>query len=166
MKVTLYNAVSLDGFIASSDKSIKWTSQEDEKRYIHDAYEVGHIIVGRTTFEEMSGSQNFDIAQVQSYILSSQDSNNPNWGQSPEEIVSILESKNVAEALLFGGGKANAAFLQSQLIDELNLTFHSVILGSGKKLFDSEEAFDVRLEQINEEILAEGVIKRIYKIIY
>jgi len=53
MKVTLYMATSLDGFIAKSDMSTNWISDRDFEIFDNKMKEHGCIILGNTTFKEV-----------------------------------------------------------------------------------------------------------------
>ena len=59
MKITLFLAMSLDGFIAKPDDSVTW-SQDVWDTYAILCSEVGNLIVGRRTFELMKTAGDLD----------------------------------------------------------------------------------------------------------
>jgi len=57
--------------------------------------------------------------------------------QKPREVVESLGKRGFKKAMLIGGSRLNASFLQDSLIDEIWLTVVGVIFGQGLSLFES-----------------------------
>jgi len=169
MKITLYMAISTDGFIAKKDGDSDWVSPVDTANFEKAMQDNGCIIVGRKTFDQYQG----DICPVKGVTnivvtsdksLKSDESNVHFVTGSVEEIIEVIKQKGHEKALLIGGGITNALFLKAGAIDEIVLSVHPLILGNGIKLFESAEV-DVKLRLISETKLDEGLIQGKYKIL-
>ncbi len=136
MKVTLYNAISLDGFIARKDFDSDWVSPKDAEMFEAKCKEVGCIIVGRITFERYPDL--YPMAGVLSVVISSVKSGQGDGYEfvaSPEVALALASSRGYKEVILVGGAKANAAFLNAKMIDEMILDVHPFYLGEGIGVF-------------------------------
>lgn len=52
MKITLYMATTIDGFIAKNDGDSDWVSPIDTDNFMAEINKRGCIIVGRTTYDQ------------------------------------------------------------------------------------------------------------------
>ncbi len=163
MKLTLYNAISIDGFIATKNGDTSWVNAIDWEVFEKLSYETKHLICGRTTYEEVLKNNDFDTNLIELYCLTTQPKEN-NEFKSPEDILKNLKSKSVDNALLIGGGITNASFLKENLIDEVILSIHPIILGDGVRLFEGEET-KLDLEKISVTELGEGLVQVRYRVI-
>lgn len=68
------------------------------------------------------------------------------------------------EILLIGGGTTNGLFLKDNLIDEMFLSVHPIILGDGIRLFEGVEKI-LKLETLGAKILSEGLVQIHYRIV-
>ena len=169
MKVTLYMAISADGFIAKKDGDSDWVSPVDTANFEKAIKEHGCIIVGRKTFDQYQGDI-YPIDGVTNIVVTSDKalkSDKPNVyfvAGSVKEIIESIKQKGHDKALLIGGGTTNASFLNANAIDDMILSVHPLILGNGIKLFESEEV-DIKLELVSETKLEEGLIQERYKLL-
>lgn len=65
--------------------------------------------------------------------------------------------------LLIGGGHVNGSFIQNNLIDEVFLSVHPLILGEGIKIFENFRK-QVDLDFVGSEEMEEGLVQLHYKI--
>ncbi|MFS8159087.1 MAG: dihydrofolate reductase family protein [Candidatus Roizmanbacteria bacterium] len=167
MKVTLYMAISADGFIATKDGDSDWVSEMDTQNFEKAMSNRGCVIMGRTTFEQYLGDL-YPVKGITNIVLSSEnkkyDSENVFPASSPQEAVDLAKKEGHDEALLIGGGKTSRAFLDAGLIDEMILVIHPLLLGDGMQIFSGEKEIK-NLERINSEELDEGLIKVYYKVL-
>ena len=56
MKVKLYNAISLDGFIGTNNGDVGWVSEVDVPYFNAEMQRAGCIVIGRKTFEQFQGN--------------------------------------------------------------------------------------------------------------
>jgi len=57
MRIRLYYAATLDGFIADAGGAVSWLDAYNGRRYGYDAFmrEIGLIVAGRTTYDQALG---------------------------------------------------------------------------------------------------------------
>jgi dihydrofolate reductase len=146
MRIVLYAAVSVDGFIADENGGTDWV--KDDEFFEKTCYEFGCIVMGHKTFKEY-GEPPFE--NVQHLVLSSNagmdlNHSNVNYVNSPENAVKKAKELGFDKLLVIGGGKCNASFAKAGLVDELWLDIHPLILGSGVKLLgDCNKELDLQL---------------------
>ncbi|NTV55278.1 MAG: dihydrofolate reductase [Candidatus Moranbacteria bacterium] len=145
MNVTLYMAVSADGFIARKDDSTPW-SDEEWAAFLTEVHSVGNMIIGRRTFESIvERSSSFEeygsavlVVVSESMMRDSKADSNVLVVDSPEAALRLLDERGFSCSLLAGGATLNAAFLKSGLVDTLVLDVEPRVLGSGLRLFSGE----------------------------
>lgn len=168
MKVRLYNAISLDGFIAKKDGDSDWVSEADWETFEAEMQQAGCIVVGRKTFEQYQGEL-YPVEGILNIVMTKDESKLNEEGNviytnnNPEEIIQLAQDKNVNYILLIGGGNANASFIEKGLVDEVVVTVHPLLLGDGIRLFESGEIFQ-NLEKLSVSELADDLIQIIYKV--
>ncbi|HEY9049845.1 MAG TPA: dihydrofolate reductase family protein [Ohtaekwangia sp.] len=136
-KVILGVAVSLDGLIEGPNGEYDWCFTDQD--YGMDAFmqRIDAIFYGRKSYE-VAGSYIFPSKKV--YIFSNTLNHAPAGtelvqGDGIEEAKKILQQPG-KDIWLFGGASLTAAFLNANLIDEIWLSIHPIILGQGKPLFE------------------------------
>lgn len=141
MKVTLMNAISVDGFIAKSDGDSDWVV--DDELFNKAIAEFGCILIGHTTFTQYEGVL-YPVEGAVTFVYSSDASlqctstdNLKFVHGSPKEVLGQVTKAGFEQVLLGGGGKTNAAFAKAGLIDEMILDIHPLVLGKGVRLFDN-----------------------------
>lgn len=165
MKVTLYMAVSIDGFIAKNDGDSDWVSPVDSVIFEQKIKEKGCIVVGRRTFNQFHGDL-YPVKGITNIVITS-DKRKANKSDevifvgSPEEALKVAQGKGHTEVLLIGGGTTNGLFLKANLIDEIFLSVHPLILGDGIKLFEGCE-IKLDLREISIKQLDEGLVQLHY----
>src|SRR3972149_942623 len=166
MKITLYMAISIDGYVAKKDGDSDWVSEIDTKNFEREIKEKGCIILGRRTFKQYEGEL-YPVKDVTNIVLttnSSIENSYPNviYVNSPKEAIETATNKGHDEALLIGGGTTNGLFFKEGLIDEVILSVHPLILGDGIKLFEDVEKM-LELQLLNTEEIGNGIIQLVYK---
>jgi len=168
MKVTLYMAVSIDGFIAKKDGDSDWVSPVDSTNFEQKIKEKGCIFVGRRTFDQYQGDL-YPVKGVTNIVLTSDlslksENDDVIYAQSPSDAIKQAQEKGHDRALLIGGGTTNGLFLKEGLIDEVFLSVHPLILGNGIKLFEGIET-DLKLRFIDQKELGEGLAQLHYRVV-
>ncbi len=168
MKLTLYMAMSLDGFIAGDDDSTRWSDTE-WSAYAEFVKSKGNLVIGRRTYEMMLSNGDFEkIGKPFTVVLSETRSGSPDgktmFVKTPEEAIAVLKGQGFTEAVLGGGTGANTAFLQAGFIDEVYLDIESQFFGSGKRLFDPTVPVP-KLKVLGTEKLGETVIRLRYRLV-
>lgn len=168
MKVVLYMAMTLDGFVAKKDGDSDWVSPVDSKIFEQKIHEAGCIILGRKTFEQYQGEL-YPVAGVLNIILTTNKRikfNQPNviYVLTPLEATKLAQEKGYDNALLIGGGTTNGLFLKENLIDEIFLTIYPLIFGNGIKLFANIEK-ETYLKLVSQKDIGEGLNQLHYRIL-
>lgn len=146
--VTLYIAMSIDGFIADEEGGISWLDAVDESGedygYGHFYDEVDVLVMGRATYEQILEFGQWPYEGKPTYVFSSKPKPSPREdvafiSKSPEDLIEQIEQDDsIQRVWLVGGGKLNASFLQAGLVDELIISVIPVVLGNGIRLFQGE----------------------------
>ena len=147
MKISVFIATSLDGFIADSVGNIDFlhsfpNPDGNDLGYSNFMKNVDAILMGRTTFEVVCS---FDMDwpyHVPVFVLSNSMSQLPAKTRGKAHILNGDLKKVTHDILKKGyqnlyidGGKTIQSFLKEDLIDELIITTIPVLLGGGIPLF-------------------------------
>jgi len=166
MKVILYMATTVNGYISKENNETPWSEEEwlSFSKFVKD---TKNIIVGKNTYEIMIESNEFKkIGNPFTVIVSKKDFvHNSNFAiaKSPKEALKILKEKHFAKALVAGGGMLNSSFMKEKLIDEIYLDVEPLVFGKGIKLF-SDNNFEAKLELIKTKKLSKNTIQLHYRI--
>lgn len=168
MQITLYIAPSIDGYIATTTKDSEWVSPVCGESFMQTINDYGCIILGSHTYDQYMGEM-YPIKDVLNIVLSSdptRTSDNPNlvFVQTVEAALSAAADHGHTKALLIGGGTINASFLAADLIDDLILDIHPLILGKGIKAFENIEKF-VRLRRTSVKPMDDDLVQIRYQVI-
>ena len=162
MKVTLYNAISLDGFIATPEGNSDWVSEFDAPHFQEEIKKSKCVVIGSKTFKQFEG-EIFPIKEVLNIVMtksSTIESNCENviiTNSTPQAVIKLAEEKGFSSILLVGGGHVNGSWLSQGLIDEIIVDIHPLVLGKGIKLFESEAVFQ-NYEKVSLEELEQGLV--------
>ncbi len=167
-RVVVTEFISLDGVIedpggSEGFKHGGWSfkfdrGEEGDEFKLDETMDSEAMLLGRVTYEgfadawpEREGEFADKFNNVPKYVVSST-LRDPEWNNSTvlsgdvaEEIAKLKEE---VDGVILVGGSAQLvqALLENDLIDELRLMIHPVVLGSGKRLFgDADEMKSLRL---------------------
>ena len=165
MKIILYMAMSVDGYIADASDDAPW-SDTIWNKYLETVEEYGNIVVGRRTYEIMESAGDFNEFKKKPFtvVLSTTLSGEGiAVAGDPQQAQELVNSKGLETMLIGGGGKTGAAFLDAGLVDEVRIDIEPVLLGDGIPLL--EAAKNVKLNTKAVEQLAEGVVHIEYEVV-
>ncbi len=169
MKILIYMAVSVDGFISNKRGIPDWLSTEYGKGFFEICQKTNAVIMGRKTFDIL-GVDNLPLESDGTTIVLTSDpgrmSVNPTvffTDKTPAEITAFLDEKNYTEAVIVGGAAAATGFIEAGLVDEIQLVTEPVIFGSGLPLINNP-GIELKLSLEGIEKLNQNTIKTIYKI--
>lgn len=143
-KVVLYIATSLDGYIARPNGAVDWLDDlevDGEDNSYYEFYQtIGTVVMGRLTYDEvLKLADNFPYADKPCYVLSrSAHAPAPHVTFTDEDIETLiprLQQSSDGDVWLIGGGQIVAAFLEKNLLDELQIAIIPKVLGDGIPLF-------------------------------
>lgn len=141
-KISVYKAMSIDGFIARSDGSLDWLEQvhKHQEDYGYEQFfsTVDALIIGRKTYGYPAEIEVWPYNGKRVIVLSSTlQSVKPEaelYRGDLVQLVSKLSSEGIRH-ILVEGGETVSHFLRAKLIDEMILSIIPVLLGSGIPLF-------------------------------
>lgn len=162
-KLFSFLAVSADGYHADAGRGVGWQTfgPEFADYSVEQLDEVDTLVLGRTTFEELSAYWTSDLGpQFDARIAGRMNSlaklvvsrtlDSVSWGDSPAQLTTVealAEFKQTPglDAAILGSPTLTAALLRSGLVDELRLMINPIILGGGLRAFDTAGTVPLRL---------------------
>ena len=139
-RIKLYIATSLDGYIARPDGGIDWLATEGDYGYARFYDSIDTVVMGRRTYETALSFGDYPYPDKTGYVFSRAragaiDENVTYLSEDVEQFARDLRHRPGRDIWLVGGGELARAFFEKNLIDELDLFVHPVLLGSGIPLF-------------------------------
>ncbi|MER7678243.1 dihydrofolate reductase family protein [Streptomyces sp. NPDC096934] len=160
-KIVLMMSVSLDGYIEGPDHEIGWHRVDEElhRHFNEEISRFGALLDGRVTHELMAAywpTADQDPASTPTEaefagiwrdipkIVYSRTLERSDWNTTvvrevvPEEVRALKEEPGGDLGL--GGADLAATFLRHDLVDELRIYVHPVLIGGGTPLFPKADA--------------------------
>ncbi len=143
-KVTFSVANSLDNYIARKDGAVDWLlSGEEMASALAEFWKtIDTVVMGRRTYEPAlkSGTPIPTFPGVKNYVLSrtlkeSPDKNVEIIREDAAVFVRKLKTEEGKDIFIMGGGLLAKPLFEANLIDEVMVNIHPVLLGSGIPLF-------------------------------
>ena len=177
-KVVLFMSVSIDGFFEGPNRELDWQRvDEDLHTHFNELLAgMGAFLDGRVTYELMAAfwpTADSDPAAPKPVvefariwrempkIVYSRTLERADWNATivPEVVVDeVLELKaQPGGDLVLGGADLAATFLRHDLVDEIRLYVHPVLLGRGHRLFrEADKTLD--LDLVESRAFGNGVV--------
>lgn len=168
MKVIMYPAITLDGFIADlNGECYSWISEEDEALYEQKIADAGCSLVGRKTYEqyiEDYPAENGSTTFVYTHSTDYEDTEKVKFVHgTPQEVLDQIAEQGFSEVILTGGGELNGSFAEAGHINEIIVSIYGVTLGEGIPLFGSHKP-KLNLELLSSTQNVPGVVKNHYSV--
>lgn len=172
MKVILYMATTMNGYIAKEDNDTGWVTEIEWASFSNMIRTGGNMIIGRRTYETMLENDEFDksgLNDIKTVVLTNSSStkiHNPKFisvVKSPKEAVDILRNQGFETIMVCGGGDLNSSFMRDGLIDEIYLDVEPIAFGRGIKLFLDAD-FEAKLELLGVKNLSPDEVQLHYKV--
>lgn len=176
MKVSVFIATSLDGFIARQNGDIDWLMSagdpDDTEDYGYKAFSdsVDCMVMGRNSLEKVLSFSQWPYEGKRVIVLSSTMKQVPPQVAGKVELYSgplqNLVNTLKAEAcrrLYIDGGKTIQSFLREGLVTDLTITTIPILLGEGLPLFGTTGR-DIKLKHINTEAYPNGFVISTYEV--
>ena len=165
-RVVLFSGMSIDGFVDGPGGDISW-HRVDEELHVHMNDVIGQasgLLEGRVSHQLMceywpTADQDPDappaivefagIWRRLPKVVYSRTLDSDHWATVVREVVPAeVEALKEGEGyLIVGGANLGATFLALDLVDELRVYIHPVLVGDGKRLFPGGVARDWELEE-------------------
>lgn len=177
-KVTLGLANSLDNFIARKDGGSDWLHWSSEIAEISARFmkTVDVLVMGRKTYEVMLAVGETSYPGATNYVFTrapkkaaalrkrvGKQANVQIVSDDAATFVGQLKSTTGKGIAVFGGGELASSLFHADLIDEVVLNVHPIILGSGIPLFQPMKR-QIDLELLKAKRLRNGCIVLSYRI--
>ncbi|PXV61111.1 dihydrofolate reductase [Dysgonomonas alginatilytica] len=145
-KIKLYIASSIDGYIASLDGDLDWLTEFPNPQQLDYGYKdffesIDTVIMGGKTYRDILAMDVvWPYKDKETYIVTRHagSKTEPNihfLNENIIETISELKSKQGKDIWLVGGGELVSMFLNSDIIDNMIITYIPIILGDGIPLF-------------------------------
>ncbi|AKG23537.1 dihydrofolate reductase family protein [Calothrix sp. 336/3] len=149
-KITLFIASSLDGFIARENGEIDWLFTDADYGYTEFYDSIDTIMMGRKTYEQILTFPEYPYPGKTAYVFhrSPHLYNHPDVIFINQNLLDFVPNiiPNSKGIWLVGGGEIFHEFLKLNLIDEIILSIHPIILGTGIRLFlNSPDQINLKL---------------------
>lgn len=169
-KVIINLAVSLDGFIEGPNGEYDWCFDDGHDYGLADfVSQVDAMFIGRRSFEMIQGD--LALFPVQNYYVFSDTLEADDQPENVTIIRSESLDKQVEEILnepggniwLFGGASLITALMNRNLVTEMVLSIHPIVLGAGTPLFKHMKD-RVNLTLISQTAYETGLLQARYSI--
>ncbi len=170
-KISIYIAMSIDGYIARKDGGLDWleyghTGDEDYgfKKFMNS---IDALILGRNTYEVVSGFDKWPYegkrVTVLSNTLKAVRKESELFCGPLTQLASKLHSEGVKHAWVDGGITASK-FLESGLVDEVTISIIAMTLGAGIPLF-SKMSSEHKYRLLSTQSYPSGLVQLKYQVI-
>lgn len=155
-KISLFIAMSLDGYIAKPNDDLSFLKlvekEGEDYGYAKFTSKIDTIIIGRKTYDYVVkeiGASHYDNGQRDIYVITRTE--RPQVGRTTfytgniTELVKQLKSENGKNIYCDGGAEVINELLKHNLLDEFIISVIPVLLGNGTRLFKDgrpEQALD------------------------
>ena len=171
-KVTFRVANSLDNYIARKDGAVDWIlGGEEASSAMTDFWKtLDTVVIGRKTYEPVlkSGTPFPTYPGVKNYVISrtlkeNSDKNVEIIREDVAEFVRKLKTEEGKGIFALSGGLLAKPLFEANLIDEVVVNIHPILLGSGIPLFH-EMSQQIDLELIECKTFKNGCVSLTYRV--
>ncbi|MBO9683321.1 MAG: dihydrofolate reductase [Flavisolibacter sp.] len=140
-KIILQVAVSLDGFIEGPNGEIDWCFTDQDYGLKDFFTQIDTLFMGRKTYElmlRMGDEATAGFPKFKQYIFSTtldEVKDGIVIRKNIQSEVEKIKNEEGKDIWLFGGGELTSSLMNLQLVDEIWLAVHPVILSGGKPTF-------------------------------
>jgi dihydrofolate reductase len=167
-KVIVGVAISLDGFIEGPKGEYDWCLTDDDYGLSNFFKRVDALFIGRKTYDMMQGQEaSPGMPRFTSYVFSNtlqkvKEGEVLVRGNIEEEVRRIKEAPG-KDIWLFGGASLTSTLMNLKLVDEVWLSVHPILLGSGKPLFQDLKD-RVHLKLLDSKTYPSGLVSLSYEL--
>ena len=169
-KVIFGGANSLDNFIARKDDAVDWLLWTKEVAEIMENFwkTIDTVVMGRKTWEVAARMGTGAYPGVKNYVFSRTIKESPDSAitfvsEDAATFVRKLKNEEGKDICVMGGGVLAKSLFEADLIDEIGVNIHPVLLGSGIPLF-YEMPRQIDLELIKNQQLSTGCVVLTYRV--
>lgn len=177
VKVSVFIATSLDGYIARPDGDVAWLHEGEP---VEDGDDMGYgalfnsvdaLVMGRGSFEKVLEFEPWPYGTKPVIVLSRNQLEVPEAlrdtvridSSSPQELVDKLAQEGYKRIYL-DGGKVIQSYLREGLVDDMTITMIPVLIGEGIPLFGGLEK-DVKLKLLESKSWQNDMVQLNYEVV-
>lgn len=147
-RISLFIAMSLDGYIADSEGSVDWLNGQGNDEENIDAYSefvknIDMILMGWNTYHQIVtelSPQKWIYEEFTTYVITHKKHISSEKirfvNTNPVELVKRLREENGKDVWICGGANLIRQLVKEDLIDHYYITVIPTLLGSGIRLFE------------------------------
>jgi dihydrofolate reductase len=164
-KVILGVAITLDGYIEGPNGEYDWCMTDQDYGMTEFFKRIDSMFIGRKSYDVMTAAGDSGFPSLTEYVFS-RTLNYVRPGAMlirsnlADEVTRIKNSPG-KDIWLFGGAELFNELLRLRLVDEIWLSVHPILLGSGKKLFAPGSA-NVSLKLVDVTTYSTGLVSLRY----
>ncbi len=168
--MTCFIATSLDGYIAGANDDISWLFSDEDYGFQKFFKSCDTVLVGRRTYEISLGCDPNPFPEKDVMIVSRSQVavakgriiyGGENWWEQ----IQTQKAGSGAGIWLVGGAELLRDSLNHHLLDELIISIHPILLGTGKSLVEGD-LNGCKLELVNTTWFKNDLLQLHYKITY
>ena len=169
MKISIYTALSTNGFISNTRNVPDWLSNEYGQGLYAICQKFGAVIMGKTTYEILAPdhlplkTEGATVVLTTDQTAKSVNSTVVFMQNSPAEIAKMLIDKGHTEAVIIGGAMTSSSFVNAGLVNDIYLVIEPVLFGTGLALLKGVE-MDVELKLLEVIKLNDSTIQLHYEL--
>lgn len=177
IKISVFMAISLDGFIARPDGDVAWLHEieplvdGDDAGYGEFFNSIDVLVMGRGSFEKVLEFDPWPYSSKPVVVMSRSLMEVPEKlrdsvkidSSAPQAFIEKLSQEGYKHIYL-DGGKIIQSFLQEGLVDEMTLTTIPILIGQGRALFGELEN-DIKLRHVKTRSWDNGFVQSTYQIL-
>lgn len=169
MKISIFIAASLNGFISNSRNEPDWLSPEFDDSFVSICQKYKAVIMGKTTYNKLSPNYLPLTREGTTVVLTTDKqakSDNPTVvfvQNNPSEIAQMLTDKGHTEAVIIGGTMTISEFVNASLVNDIYFVLEPVLFGAGLPLLKDVE-LDFKLKLLEFTKLNDSTLQLHYEI--
>lgn len=166
-KLILNLCISLDSFIEGPNGEIDWCFTDQDYSMTEFLNRTDSIFFGRKSYDQFIREVPDAFPDKEKFVFTkTKNYSSVNLNVISDDIENVIKeilNQPGKDIWLFGGASITTTFLNLNLVDELMLSVHPLILGSGKSLF-----FDIqnrkKLKLTDTKTFSTGLVQLYYEI--
>jgi dihydrofolate reductase len=169
MKISIYIAISANGFISNSRNVPDWLSNEYGEGLYAMCNEYNAVIMGKTTYNILAPNY-LPLKDRGTTVVLTSDKNSKSENptvvftrDNPLAIVKNLEAKGHTKAVIIGGAMAIKEFVNAGLVDDIYFVFEPVLFHAGLPLL-KDVNLDFKLRLLEMKKLNDNTVRLHYEV--
>lgn len=165
-RIVVYLATSIDGAIARGDGRIDWLDDAGDFGFADFLEGIDSIVLGRATYDEVLDFGEWPYGERETWVISRKREGKDEHARFTSDLGATLEElrqrPGSGRVWIGGGGAVVGEALRLDLVDDLELFVHPIVLGDGIPLVPFGVP-DRALQLVAAETLPRGLVRLAYR---